>query len=99
MLELLVELVIIISNKKGENMKCIKNSDKYMKVSEDMAAQKVKEGWVYCPRSEFKKASKADKSSCQVISKAHDSVSNKPKKAKLKKMKKEVESTEAPKSN
>jgi len=64
-------------------MKCIKNQDKYMKVSEDMATQKVKDGWSYCPKSEFKKAHKADQSSCQVVAKPKQNTNfNKPKKVK-----------------
>lgn len=35
-------------------MKCIKKAEKVVRVPEDVAAQRVKQGWAYCAKSEFK---------------------------------------------
>jgi len=36
-------------------MKCIKHGDKIIRVSDKEAAIKVRSGWQYCPKSEYKK--------------------------------------------
>ena len=63
-------------------MICIKNGKKYMKVAEDVADRKVKEGWSYCPRSEFKKALKTGKENCQIIPKPTQTAYSAPKRVK-----------------
>jgi len=37
-------------------MKCIKKENKFMRVPEKMAEAKIKDGWSYCSKSEFKKS-------------------------------------------
>ena len=68
-------------------MKCIKQADKYMRVPEKMAVEKVKAGWLYCPKSEFKKATNK-----QVVAKPQDEVRQSKGRKKAKKVK--VEATD-----
>lgn len=35
-------------------MKCIKRDEIVQRVKDDLANQRVKEGWVFCPKSEWK---------------------------------------------
>lgn len=61
-------------------MKCIKKSEKVMRVPEHVACEKIKQGWSFCSKSEFKKT--ADK---EVIHRAEPVASDKPKKNKKQK--------------
>ena len=36
-------------------MKCIKKADKVMRVPEHVAEERIKQGWSYCPKHEWKK--------------------------------------------
>lgn len=36
-------------------MKCIKRGDKIIRVSDEEAVIKIRDGWQYCPKSEYKK--------------------------------------------
>lgn len=66
-------------------MKCIKKDGKFSKVPEHIAETRVKkDGWFYCPKSEFKKST--DK---EVINKPQ--AASRPKSTKIKKSKKQVE--------
>jgi len=37
-------------------MKCVKHGDKVSRLSEEMASKRVDQGWKYCSKSDFKKA-------------------------------------------
>ena len=38
-------------------MKCVKKSDKVMRVPEQRAKELISQGWSYCPKSEYKGSS------------------------------------------
>jgi len=58
-------------------MKCVKNGDKVSRVSEEIASKRVDQGWKYCPKSAFKKATTKE-----MIEKPVAVKSDKPKKVK-----------------
>lgn len=50
-----VNLTPAFNNKIEEiSMKCIKHGDEIRRVSDEQATEKVKNGWQYCPKSEWK---------------------------------------------
>ena len=56
-------------------MKCIKKTDKVMRVPEHVAEERIKQGWAYVPKSDWKKTG-----SKETIEKPKEVASDKPKK-------------------
>ena len=70
----------VLKKLKGNNMKCIKKADKVMRVPEHVAEERIKQGWSYVPKSEWKGSGAKD-----TIAKPVAVASDKPKKKRTRK--------------